>query len=244
MLAPQAGSRPLTSTTQSRPSTFSTAWWASCRRTPVGASSGRKSPSSLSGGTTSMPRRKQQSGGQCPPGRHGRAAIWAPGWLPEQLEAKCWAPVWQGEAEGSRAGRSDGRGAEAKNTRTGVRRNQSHMKLYARRRKTPGPGPRKHRWRSKERPARDSMEVVWCGEEGAQLFCGSWAWAGLGEGSGLGEASTHRSWHFWSAGLGEHPCPTLSVSPSLQAGGKRAAGDCDRRLGDAGRGQLPLFCAH
>lgn len=79
VLAPQAGSRPLTSTTQSRPSTSSTAWCPNCRRTPGGASSGRKSPSLPSGGKTSMPKRKQPSEGQCLLGKIGRAIAWVLG---------------------------------------------------------------------------------------------------------------------------------------------------------------------
>lgn len=63
-IAFQAGSRPLTSTTWSRPSTSSTVWCPSFRRTRGGASSGPKSPSLPSGGTTSVPRRGQQSEGQ------------------------------------------------------------------------------------------------------------------------------------------------------------------------------------
>lgn len=42
------------------------------------------------------------------------------------------------------------------------------------------------------------------------------------------QVSASSVWHGWC------PCPTLSVSPLLQAGGKWAAGDRDRRLGDAG----------
>lgn len=67
----QAGSRPLINTMRSRPSTSSTAWCPSCRRTPGGASSGPKSPSSPSGGATSMPKREQQCEGQCQGGVGG-----------------------------------------------------------------------------------------------------------------------------------------------------------------------------
>lgn len=72
---PQAGSRLLTSTTQNKPSTSSTAWCPSCRKIPGGAFSGRKSPSSPSGGTTSVPKKGQQFEGQWWLGRCGRVII-------------------------------------------------------------------------------------------------------------------------------------------------------------------------
>lgn len=129
VLAPQAGSRPLTSTTRSKPSTSSTAWCPSCRRTPGGASSGQKSPSLPSGGTTSMPKRKQQSAGQCP---LGRPYPLGPGMSARAAGGQAVGARVAGRGRGSRAGRSDSRGAEAKKTVTGVGRNQSQSKEGAR----------------------------------------------------------------------------------------------------------------
>lgn len=141
----------MTSTTLSRPSTSSTAWCPSCRRTPGGASSGRKSLSLPSGGTTSTRKREQPCEGQCPPGRHGKAGLWALDWVPEQLGATLWVA---GGGKGSRAeGKGHGGGAENEKAGTGVMATGSpvsgEIRVRCRRTHKPrgsvGPGPERGR---------------------------------------------------------------------------------------------------
>lgn len=147
-------------------------------------------------------------------------------------------PWCQAEARGTTAElRSDGRGAGNERARAGlrgtrIRRNESNVSTRAAE-VWAWPLEAQTEIRGQAEPGQRGGWLA--GQEGSCLF--SWSWVQV---SWLGQASTQvptSGWQDWTKGLS----PLLSVCLQLQAGGQWAAGDCDRRLGDARRGQLPLL---